>query len=62
MTDASSHLDEVAGVAPSRHATAHLTNERHPLIQSDEPAEDRRFCYDDGIAFLVDEAPSFEHL
>ena len=47
--------------SPHRHATAHFTAARHPIIQSYEPGEDWWFCYLDDIAFLVDDAPSFEH-
>jgi hypothetical protein len=95
MSEACSHLDEVADVAPSsegcedcvriggrwvhlrmcmscghvgccdnsphRHATAHFTSQQHPVIQSYEPGEDWWFCYLDDLAFVVDDAPSFEH-
>jgi uncharacterized UBP type Zn finger protein len=76
MTDACTRLDEFAVVrrmclscghvgccvnSPNRHATAHFTAEQHPIIQSYEPGEDWWFCYLDDIAFLVDDAPSFDH-
>ena len=47
--------------SPHRHATAHFSADRHPIIQSYEPGEDWWFCYLDDVAFLVDGAPSFEH-
>ena len=47
--------------SPHRHATAHFTAAHHLIIQSYEPGEDWWFCYLDDIAFLVDDAPSFEH-
>ena len=71
MSEACSHLDEVADVAPSSEGCeeclriggqwVHLTTARHPIIQSYEPGEDWWFCYLDDIAFLVDDAPSFAH-
>src|SRR4051812_7926334 len=47
--------------SPGRHATAHFTGTEHPLIQSYEPGEDWWFSSLDELAFVVDDAPSFEH-
>ena len=44
--------------SPNRHATAHYgANVDHPVIRSYEPGEDWWFCYDDDLAFDVDDAP-----
>jgi hypothetical protein len=40
--------------SPNRHATAHFTATRHPLIQSYEPGEDWFWCYVDQTAFEID--------
>ena len=33
--------------SPNRHATAHFTGTRHPIVRSFEPGEDWRWCYVD---------------
>ena len=35
--------------SPNRHATAHYTASRHPLIRSVEPGEDWSWCYEDEL-------------
>ncbi len=43
--------------SPNRHASAHVHDTGHPVIQSYEPGEDWVYCYEDD-AFL--ESPAFE--
>ena len=43
--------------SPGRHATAHFHLVEHPIIRSYEPGEDWYYCYLDGIAFELPEAP-----
>jgi uncharacterized UBP type Zn finger protein len=33
--------------SPNRHATAHVNETGHPIVQSFEPGEDWRWCYID---------------
>ncbi|MEU2489965.1 UBP-type zinc finger domain-containing protein [Streptomyces sp. NPDC007883] len=33
--------------SPLRHASGHAETEGHPIVQSFEPGEDRRWCYID---------------
>lgn len=33
--------------SPNRHATAHWRETRHPIVQSFEPGESWRWCYED---------------
>jgi len=47
--------------SPNRHATAHFGSEHHPIIQSYEPGEDWWYCYEDDLAFEVEDAPTFAH-
>ncbi len=35
--------------SPNRHATKHFQKTRHPIIQSQEPGEDWRWCYVDEV-------------
>jgi uncharacterized UBP type Zn finger protein len=37
-----------------KHATAHYTETRHPIILSAEPGEDWSWCYVDEIAFRLE--------
>jgi len=41
--------------SPNKHATAHFHAVAHPLIQSYEPGEDWIWCYEDELAFEVQE-------
>jgi hypothetical protein len=43
--------------SPGRHATGHFHSVAHPLVRSYEPGEDWYFCYQDDIAFELDDAP-----
>lgn len=47
--------------SPNRHATGHARDAAHPLVQSYEPGEDWWYCYLDGVAFVVEGAPSYAH-
>lgn len=47
--------------SPNRHASGHHAETGHPIIQSFEPQEDWWWCYPDGIAFVLVDAPQFEH-
>ena len=39
--------------SPNRHATAHHNESGHPIIRSLEPGEEWFYCYEDDVAFLV---------
>lgn len=39
--------------SPSRHASAHARDARHPIARSAEPGEDWSWCYTDEVAFVV---------
>jgi len=39
--------------SPNRHATAHFTETRHPIIRSVEPGEDWSWCYEDELMFVL---------
>ena len=39
--------------SPNRHATAHATGSRHPIIRSLEPGEDWCWCYEDEVAMRI---------
>ena len=43
--------------SPGRHATAHARTTGHPLVRSFEPGEDWFYCYVDGLALEVPDAP-----
>ena len=45
--------------SPNRHATAHATTSKHPIISSIEAGEDWSYCYIDDVAFVFkgDDAP-----
>ncbi len=43
--------------SPGRHATAHAHASGHPLVRSYEPGEDWFYCYVDGVALDVPDAP-----
>ncbi len=48
--------------SPSRHATHHYHETRHPLIRSFEPGEDWWWCYADQLLFEVEgAAPAPSH-
>jgi uncharacterized UBP type Zn finger protein len=48
--------------SPNRHATAHVAEQDHPIVQSFEPGEDWLWCYTDEVAFEVaDLIPSPSH-
>jgi uncharacterized UBP type Zn finger protein len=38
---------------PSKHASAHFRNTRHPIMRSAEPGEDWSYCHVDDIAFVL---------
>jgi uncharacterized UBP type Zn finger protein len=40
--------------SPNRHATKHVHETEHPLVQSFEPGEDWIYCYVDDFAFEVE--------
>jgi hypothetical protein len=39
--------------SPSRHATAHAAESRHPIITSAQPGEDWSYCYEDDLMFVL---------
>lgn len=48
--------------SPNKHATAHVHETNHPIIQSYEPGEEWLWCYVDEIFFELEDAePSPSH-
>ncbi len=43
--------------SPQRHATKHFHATEHPIIRSFEPGEEWFWCYDDEVAFELEDAP-----
>jgi hypothetical protein len=41
--------------SPHRHATKHYHASGHPIITSLEPGEGWSWCYDDEVAFVIDD-------
>ena len=39
--------------SPNRHASAHASAARHPIVRSAEPGETWSWCYVDEVAFVV---------
>src|SRR5919201_6715158 len=42
--------------SPNRHATAHVAESGHPIVRSAEPGEQWLWCYEDQVAFELDDA------
>jgi uncharacterized UBP type Zn finger protein len=43
--------------SPNRHASKHAAAHGHPIVLSFEPREDWSWCYEDEVAFVVDDLP-----
>jgi hypothetical protein len=42
--------------SPSRHASRHAREARHPIVRSAEPGEDWSWCFVDEVGFVVEGA------
>lgn len=43
--------------SPSRHASRHYIQARHPVVRSYEPGEDWFWCYVEQLTFELEDAP-----
>ena len=43
--------------SPNKHASRHAAEHGHPIVLSFEPGEDWCWCYEDAVAFAVDDLP-----
>jgi len=41
--------------SPNRHATAHHAETGHPVVSSAERDEEWSYCYDDDVAFVIED-------